>query len=72
MEYSCHRPGGGLWGRGIRDIRRIFSTGTEVGGVPSIWMHRKGKKTRETQRTLYVSALKDKGDNYIGDTRTST
>ena len=28
---------------GVRDIRGVFSAGTEVGGVTGIWMIRKGK-----------------------------
>ena len=72
LDSTSTDQGSRLWQRGTGDIHGVLSLGTEVGGVPSIWMCGKGKQLRETQITLHVSALEDEGGIYKGDNVTAT
>ena len=56
---------------GNRYIRVVIPAGTEVGGVPSIWVPGEGEQSREDHETLHVLALEFKGGNSTGGTRTT-
>ena len=56
---------------GNGDIRVVLPAGTEVGGVPSIWVPDEGEQSREDHETLHVLALEFKGGNSTGGTRTT-
>ena len=72
MDCTATDQGGRRRQRGAGDICGVFSAGTEAGGTPGRWMTKKGKKTRETQRTLHVSSLEVKDGDYRGGTGTAT
>ena len=63
--------GGRLRQRGDGDIHGVFYAGNGFVGVTGRQMTGGGKKPRENQITLHVSALEGEGGNYTGGTGTT-
>ena len=60
------------WWRRTGYIPGVFSTGTEVGGLPGRRRNRKFEQPRNTYKALHVSAIEGKCGDYTGGNGVAT